>query len=173
LRVTGPEATLVRLAHLLDDESFEVACEDARRRRLTSVPALRAYLDGHSRPGQRGAATLRTLLRALDPVHPSRSTLEVKTRRLLIASGLSDFVREHTLEWNGRRYAFDFAFLAQRTILETNGRRRHDDATDYEHDNEKFSVPGRHGCKLVLATWGKVTKRPDALVDEIRTTLAA
>src|SRR5262245_48998047 len=43
LAVTGVEATLMALAHELDDVAFEIACEDARRRRLTSVPALRAY----------------------------------------------------------------------------------------------------------------------------------
>jgi hypothetical protein len=32
---------------------------------------------------------------ALDPVHPSRSTLEVKTRRLLVERGLTGFVRDH------------------------------------------------------------------------------
>ncbi len=116
---------------------------------------------------------MRALLRQLDPVHPSRSTLEVKTRRLLVASGLHDFVREYPIVWNGRRYLFDFAFLSRRTILETNGRRWHDDPADYEHDNEKFSVQGRHGCKLVLATWDKVTRQPQALVAELRTTLAA
>ena len=79
----------------------------------------------------------------------------------------------YALEWSSRRYYFDFAFLTRRTILETNGRRWHDDAIDDEHDNEKFSVPGRHGCKLVLATWDKVTRQPGALIDEIRTTLAA
>ena len=82
-------------------------------------------------------------------------------------------MREHPLAWNGRRYAFDFAFLGRRTILETNGRRWHDDATDYEHDNEKWSVPGRHGFKLVLATWDKVTEKPEALLEELRATLAA
>lgn len=173
LPLTGPEATLVRLGHRLDGEAFEIACEDARRRRLTSVAAFRSYVDRHARPGQRGIRPMRALLRDLDPAHPSRSTLEVKTRRLLVASGLPDFVREHPLEWNGRRFLFDFALLSGRTILETNGRRWHDDAVDYEHDNEKFSVPGRYGYKLVLATWDKVTRRPEALVDEIRTTLAA
>ncbi|MGQ0825487.1 MAG: hypothetical protein ACT4OX_10760 [Actinomycetota bacterium] len=51
LRVTGIEPTLVALASILDGEAFEIACEDARRRRLTSVPALRAYssvLDGRA-----------------------------------------------------------------------------------------------------------------------------
>jgi hypothetical protein len=92
---------------------------------------------------------------------------------LLATSGLTDFVREFPLTANGRRYQFDFAFVAGRTILETNGRRWHDDAADYEHDNEKWSVPGRYGFKLVLATWEKVTTRPLELVREVRATLAA
>src|SRR5262245_61238042 len=113
------------------------------------------------------------MLGELDPVHPSYSTLEVKTRRLLAAHGIRDFTREHPLAWNGRTYRFDFTFLGRRTILETNGRRWHDDPNDFEHDQEKWSIPGRHGYKLVLATWDKATARPNALIDEVRTTLAA
>jgi hypothetical protein len=120
-----------------------------------------------------GVTAVRTLLAALDPIHPSRSTLEVKTRRLLEANGAVDHVRELPLAWNGRTYLFDFAFPAHRTILETNGRRWHDDPVDYEEDNEKWSVPGRYGYKLVLATWDMVVRRPSAFVDELRRTLAA
>jgi hypothetical protein len=159
-------------AGALDAEAFEIACEDGRRRGLTSVTALRTYLDGF--PGRSGAAALRRLLDELDPVHASRSTLEVKTRRLLVAHGLTDFAREFPLAWNGRRYLFDFdfGFERRRSILETNGRRWHDDATDYENDNEKWSVPGRHGYRIVFATWAKVTHRPAQLLAELTTTLA-
>jgi very-short-patch-repair endonuclease len=109
----------------------------------------------------------------VDPVHAARSTLEVKTRRLLVAAGFTDFVREFPLEWHGRTYRFDFAFERRRTILETNGRRWHDDPNDYEHDNEKWSVPGRHGYRIVFATWDKVTVDPGHLLRELATTLAA
>jgi very-short-patch-repair endonuclease len=173
IRVTGVEATLVALAHSLDGERFEIACEDARRRRLTGVPALRAYLTRFGRRGVPGVRATRELLEELDPVHPARSTLEVKTRRLLVAHGVTGFQREFPLEWNGRVHRFDFAFEATRTILETNGRRWHDDATDYESDNEKRSVPGRHGYRLVLATWTKVTEQPDLLLADLAATLAA
>jgi very-short-patch-repair endonuclease len=173
LRVTGPEATLVRLGHLLGAEDLEIACEDARRRRLTTVPALGAYLDRFGAPGRPGISAVRTLLRALDPAHAARSTLEVKTRRLVVARGLGQFVREHPLEWGGHTYRFDFAYLATRTILETNGRRWHDDPADFEHDQEKWSVPGRHGLKLVLATWDKITRQPDRFVAEVRAALTA
>jgi len=172
-RVTGVEATLVSLARALEGEAFEIACEDARRRRLTSVPALRAYMARFGRRGMPGIRATRDLLAELDPVYPSRSTLEVKTRRLLVAHGLTGFQREFPLEWDGRVHRFDFAFVRSRTILETNGKRWHDDASDYEHDNEKWSVPGRHGFRLVFATWRKVTRRPEQLVAELAATLAA
>ena len=173
IRVTGMEPTLVSLAASLESEAFEIACEDARRRKLTSVSSLRAYLERFGRAGRPGVAALRHVIDELDPIHPARSTLEVKTRRLLVAHGLTGFVREFPLAWQGRTYRFDFAFLHERTILETNGKRWHDDPTDYEHDNEKWSVPGRHGYRIVLATWEKVTRRPADLVDELATTLAA
>ena len=95
------------------------------------------------------------------------ATLEVKTRRLLVANGITDFVREFPLEWNGHTYRYDFAFQGRRTILETNGRRWHDDPVDYEHDNEKWSVPGRYGYRIVLATWAKVTERPGELLRDV------
>jgi very-short-patch-repair endonuclease len=116
---------------------------------------------------------MRALLAELDPRHPSRSTLEVKTRRLLVAHGLTDFRREFPLDWNGRVHRFDFAFERARTILEVNGRRWHDDPVDYEHDNEKWSVPGRRGYRLVFATWAKVERAPHELISELTATLAA
>ncbi len=169
--ITGVEPTLIALAAVLDDEALEIACEDARRRALTSVAALRAYMTRW--PGRPGAVPLRELLHDLDPVYPSRSTLEVKTRRLLVANGFHDFVREFPLDWRGHTYRYDFGFRGGRTILETNGRRWHDDPLDYERDNEKWSVPGRLGYRIVFATWAKVLQAPNSLIAELRTTLAA
>ena len=155
LRVTGAEATLIGWTNVLEREAFEIACEDARRRKLTGVPALRAYLTRFGRRGLPGVRATRELLEELDPVHPARSTLEVKTRRSLVAHGITGFQREFPLEWNGRTYWFDFAFERSNTILEANGRRWHDDPSDYEHNNEKWSVPvatatassSRHGTR--------------------------
>ena len=118
-------------------------------------------------------ATLLRLIDELDAAWPSRSTLEVKTRHLLVPNGLTDFTREFPLDWNGCTYRFDFAFEAPRTILETNGPQWHDDATDYERDNAKWSVPGCHGYRLLLATWDRVTRHPEQFLGELVTTLAA
>jgi very-short-patch-repair endonuclease len=173
LLVTGVEPTLVALAASLESERFEIACEDARRRGLTSVPALTAYLHSFGGPGRAGVAPLRRLLRELDPANAARSTLEVKTRRLLVQHGLRDFVREFPLAWNGKTYRFDFAFVRERSILEANGRRWHDDPVDYERDHDKWSIPGRHGYRIVFATWDKVTRCPQQLIAELRSTRSA
>jgi very-short-patch-repair endonuclease len=169
---TGVEATLRLLAHLVDGETLEVACEDARRRRLTSVAALRAYLDRWQQRGRPGLVKLRQLLDELDPVHPARSKLEVLTRRLLVANGLGGFVRELPLTTGRRRFRYDFAFVDERVILEVNGRRWHDDPADFERDQEKWSLPARHGYRLVFATWDTVTRHPERLVAELRRVLA-
>jgi len=58
-------------------------------------------------------------------------------------------------------------------MLENNGRRWHGDPTHDEADHEKWGVPGRHGYRLVLATWEKVTRQPDDLVRELVATTAA
>jgi hypothetical protein len=72
----------------------------------------------------------------------------------------------YRLEWNRRTFLFDFAFEREKTILEVNGRRGHDDSSDYEHDNENWSVPGRHGYRIAFATWTKVMQNTDALLQE-------
>ena len=169
--MVGTEAMLCQLGSALDREALEIACEDARRRKLTSIPALRAYLDLFGASGRNGVGALRDLLNELDPLRPSNSVLEVKVRRLLIAHGLDGFVREFPLEWRGRRYYFDFCFPQQRVILETNGQRWHDDVADYEFDNEKWSVPGRLGYRIVFATWRKALLAPLRFIDEVRAAL--
>ena len=69
VRVTGVEATLVTLGTILSPEALEVACEDARRRRLTSMAALRAYLKHHGKSGRPGVAAMRSLM--LKSVRPN------------------------------------------------------------------------------------------------------
>ncbi len=51
--------------------------------------------------------------------------------------------------------------------------RGHDDAADYEHDHEKWSILARYGYKLVLATWDKVTRAPRTLLTELGAALSA
>jgi hypothetical protein len=42
-----------------------------------------------------------------------------------------------------------------------------------KHDNEKWSVPGRCGYRIVFATWDTVTRRPEELLRDLGAALAA
>jgi len=95
----------------------------------------------HGPPGSARCGSHSCIARRVDPVHPSRSTLEVKTRRLLVGHGIRDFVREFPLDSNGRTYYFDFAFQRERVILETNGRRWHDDPTTTRKTTRNGAFP--------------------------------
>ena len=164
LQVTGVEATFVSLARSLDEETLEIACEDASpsaayvgpgparlSRTVWSMPARvcrRAAIARSARPGERG------------PFHTGGQDAPPARR-------------ERTHRASSAVARRDFCFERAHTILETNGWRWHGDPVDYEGDNEKWSVPGRHGYKIVFATWAKVTERPAELVCELRAALVA
>lgn len=171
MRVAGVEACLTQLAAAIDeegdDEALEIACEDARRRGLTGIRALRKYLDTRAGKGRNGVARLRALIDELDPKNPSRSTLEVKTRRLLAASDLPKFEREVPLTWRGRTRFFDFGRPDDKLVLECNSKRWHDDPADYADYNDKASVPGKLGWTIIFVTWDDITKRPDKILADI------
>jgi hypothetical protein len=48
-----------------------------------------------------------------------------------------------------------------------------DEPPNYERDHEKWSVPGLHGYRLVLATWNKITRQPGQFLRELRVAKAA
>ena len=107
----------------------------------------------------------RDLLDELDPVHPARSTLEVKTRRLLVANGITG-VRRASSRSSGTAActAFDFACPAQparssrRTAAAGTTTRPTTSTT-----TRSGASPDGTATALVFATWEKVTRDPGAV----------
>ena len=169
LPTTGVEATLLRLAHVLDSEAFEIACEDARRRRLTSIPALQRYLERHAQ-----ARTTRRRARCAERSPSSiRSTRRDRRWRSRPDDSSSHMVSTTSCAssrstWKGRTYRYDFAFPRRRGSSRRTVAVGTTTPTDYEHDNEKWSVPGRYGYRIVFATWAKIDRHPESLIDELK-----
>ena len=163
LRVTGVEATLVALGararrrSVRDRVRGRAAAKAHRSAGVTHVPRPVRASGSSRRP--RDPRTPRRARSRLPGAIDARGEDAPAARR----------ARHHRLSarvparMERPRVPLRLRVRATRTILETNGRRWHDDPTDYEHDNEKWSVPGRHGYRLVLATWDKVTQRPEQL----------
>jgi len=82
------------------------------------------------------------------------STLRARHDRIIVHhTRLGGFTREHPMVDQGRRW--------------------HDDPADFDRDQRKWSIPARHGFRLLFATWKQVIEEPDRLIGEVRAALAA
>ena len=161
--MTGVEPTLVALARgaRAGGVRDRVRGRAAAAAHVGAVARVRTSTQLAARSTRRRRAA-RVSSTSSIPCIAARSTLEVKTRRLLVAHGFTDFVREFPLAWSGRTLPLR---LRVRTAAARSSRPTAAAGTttprDYEHDNEKWSVPGRHGYRIVFATWDKVTRDPE------------
>jgi very-short-patch-repair endonuclease len=166
LRVTSPERTLLDLASVLDDETLEVAFEGARRERLVTINSVERCLQRNAARGRAGVGALRVLVRSVAD-RPSESALEVKVARLLRTARTPRPVQQHDVVANGRRYRLDFAWPEFRLALECDGRRRHSEDGDFQHDRTKLSDLAADGWCVLIATWRDATRDTQALLERV------
>jgi very-short-patch-repair endonuclease len=159
LRVTSPERTLLDLASVLDGYALEVAFESARRERLVTIDSVRGCIERSGGHGRNGTASLRALLRQLSAT-PSESPLEVKAARLLRRSRLPRPVQQFEVG----RYRLDFAWPEQLVALECDGRQRHTEDADFQHDRTKLTDLAADGWRVLVATRADLD---DALIEKL------
>jgi very-short-patch-repair endonuclease len=172
LRVTSPTRTIIDLAASLDASTLRVAFESARRRRLTSVDAVRSRLAALGTGGRPGAQQLGELLAMLDGRAPSESPLEAKVHELLERTGLPRAVPQFVVTVEGVAYRLDFAWPASRVALECDGRERHFEDTDFRRDRRRWSALAAAGWRTVFVTWHDLAQFDDVL-EQLRGALAA
>jgi very-short-patch-repair endonuclease len=97
---------------------------------------------------------------------PSESPLEVKAARLLRRSRLPRPVQQYVVG----RYRLDFAWPDQLVALECDGRQRHSEDTDFQHDRTKLSDLAADGWRVLIATSADVN---DALLEKLGRALTA
>jgi very-short-patch-repair endonuclease len=116
---------------------------------------------------------LRRLLAERDPAQaPTESDLEDELVRLIRRAGLPEPVRQLWVEVpNGPRLRIDAAYPDQRIAIETNGRLGHASPADMQRDARKLTLLSRLGWRVLVFTWGDLTRRPAHVVGEIRAAL--
>jgi hypothetical protein len=118
LPVTTPAQTMVDMATQLSRSELERAVNDADKRDVIHVGALRAALDDHG--GVPGVRPLRTLIDRLT-FRLSDSELEVRFRPIAVAAGLP---QPFSKRWvNG--FEADFFWPQLGLVVETDGARFH------------------------------------------------
>jgi len=167
---TSATRTLIESAAMLDDEELEVAFESARRIGLTSPRALArraAELCGRGHPGSERVKRLLAQQHHDDAALQYR--LEVKTARLIRASGLPDPIRQHRIG----RYRVDFAWPPPRVVVESDGFEHHGYRLAWKRDRRRLADIEAERWRVVIVTWDDVTRRPQQTVERIAWALAA
>jgi len=144
---TSVARTLFDLAEVVGERPVERACEQAEKMGVFDLRAVERQLARNaSRPGAR------RLRAVLDKHHlwgePTESELEEDFLALVRGAGLPRPERQYwiTLPDGGTPIRADFAWPAQRVVVETDGRRPHGTRQAFERDR-------RNGQRLAAAGW--------------------
>jgi hypothetical protein len=169
--VTNAARTLLDLASCVTEERMNQVLDEALRKGLVSMDALRRFVDREKKSGRRGVGVLRKLVDQRDPSYqPSASELQAATRRLLIRAGLTNFVEEYViLDADGNFVArADFAFMDEPVIVEAEGRANHSSKLDWQHDLGRRNRITAEGWAVIHATWDGVMHHPEEFLAEVR-----
>ncbi len=168
--VTNAARTLVDLAAVVDEETLEIALDDALRRRLTSVPRLRWRIEELCGKGRTGCKALRRLLEVRGPGNAvPESVLETKFRRLLRNAGLPPPVLQHPDVPHRRAPGrLDFSYPDKRIVMEVDGRRWHSGRLPSMRDMRKSNSLNIRGWMVLRFTWEDVLYEGAWVAQQVR-----
>lgn len=172
--VTDIERTLLDIGRYVGDRRLLRAIEWSRRERDTEWATLISVLHRHARRGRPGIARLRRLI----ATHAHRdevtdSDLELLFLTLLAEHGLPEPVL-HFRVTDGSRFVaeVDAAYPEDKIAIELDGSHHlHDKVRerDLPRQNDLVLV----GWTVLRFTWARIAARPELVVAEVRTALAA
>lgn len=169
---TSRVRTLIDLASIMSKGDLAVALDGALRDGRVRKEALIARARMLSRPGRPGP---RQMLEALGEsgCGPRPETwLERELLRRLHVAGLPCPTSQVVIATGSQHARVDFAFEAERLVVEVDGHRTHSTRTDRQHDAEREARLVMRGWRVVRFTYEDVTERPDYVVATIRALLA-
>ncbi len=168
--VTTPASTLLVLGAVVDADTLESAVEDAVLRRLTTIGRLADLVERYGRPGRDGVAALRRVLEERGAgATATESVLEDEMARLLRAAGIEDFERQY---WVGGM-RLDFASPARKLGIEVNGVAFHSATVDVQRNCHKLNRLLALGWRVLQFTAADIRYRPDGVVAELSSAMAA
>ncbi|MGH2871215.1 MAG: type IV toxin-antitoxin system AbiEi family antitoxin domain-containing protein [Solirubrobacteraceae bacterium] len=160
LPVTSPARTLLEIAPLTADRSFELAYDHALvHRLLTARDVMRTLERAGGHPGRR---RLRRLLAAAAGAGPTvtRSEAEERVLKLIDAAGLPRPLVNTRLHG----YEVDFHWPQQQLVLEVDGYRFHSTRRAFEHDRRKDAALAAAGIATMRVTWRQLESEPLAVI---------
>ena len=172
LPVTSPDRTILDLARLVSARHLALIVDEAIAEDLCSIEGLDSVLQSVARKGKPGVAAMRSVIEARAGKQPTGTVLERHGTKLLIDAGIVGFMQEYAIPWAPSR-RFDVAFPRERVAVEWDSRRWHMQVEAMRRDRERDRLAVQHGWRILRFTWDDVQGAPDAVIDTVRSVLAA
>lgn len=170
---TSVERTVCDLAAQSSARRLRHLLEFAISSRRTTAEEMQACILSYRRQGRRGSRLLRILgAEVFGESSVAASELERQTVALLCRYALDGWTGQFRPPWfDGVRGVVDFAWPAQRVVLEVDGRRWHTMTQAFDEDRRRDQAAIAAGWQTVRAGWQQVMHRPEELAVVLRIAL--
>lgn len=168
---------------MLSERPLRRLIERAAVHDLLDLPAIEQVLLGGRR---RGAPMLRRILHDWRSTRPTRgaggrvngnlrlwSDLEARLLALIGSAALPTPLCNRPTDADGKRVVVDFLWPEQRLVVETDGKRFHDNPVAFERDRLRDRALQLGGYRVVHFTYRQVEEEPAAVLTAIRRLLDA
>lgn len=173
--VTGPVRTVIDLATVVRRPRLDRMVDELLAGKIVTLEAIADRHTELARKGKPGTQVLRELLddRGFGYI-PPESELETRFLSLLERNGLPRPERQIPLPWRevgeGR---VDFAYRADRLIVECDGRRWHTRDRDFARDRQRDNEAVLAGWRVLRFTWDQVVADERLVVAMLRQALSS
>jgi very-short-patch-repair endonuclease len=164
---TSPSRTIVDIAGIVREMALRRTIEQAAVLGVLDVSRIDAILAG---PRRRGSPLLRLILedwRSYTPVTRLRSGMEAKLLSLLARRGLPAPLCNENLRVGGQILEVDFLWPRQRLVVETDGRKYHDNPAARARDAKRDRLLDEGGFRVMRIAWADLEDTPEATMTRI------
>lgn len=170
LRVTSPTRTLLDLAAVVSPEDLRASCDEALRRRLTTLARLEQAVE---RTSSWGVIALRKLVHEYAGGEaPTESELEARALDFLDAHDFPRPTKQRCIRVGGKRRRLDLTFEAQKVVVEVDGYATHSGLKEFEDDRRRNNSLLVKGFRVLHWTHRALRDEPGRLANELRALLA-
>jgi very-short-patch-repair endonuclease len=164
---TSMARTLCDLTAIVPDWTVERAVDEALRRKLVTIGALRRVAEDLEGRGRMRCTVMRTILEHRVPGYqPAESAPERRIADLLVRAGLPAPVLQHRVQVGNRTYRIDLCYPDQRIAIEYDGWDFHRGRQAFDRDRARANDLVLLGMQVLRFT---SRSSDQVIVDTVRT----
>lgn len=167
--VTNPVRTIFDLASVTETDELSSIAQKALAARRVTFEGLAEILEELGRRGRPGTARFREFLEDVAPGYAApESVMEERMIALLNEGGLPIPTLQMELPWRSpKKGRVDFAYEADRVIIECDGRRWHTTMEAFESDRRRDNLAQLNGWRVLRFTWNDLNETPARVLYQI------